>query len=159
FGDERPDDRVDRAKRVAAEDASRLVVANEPRRIVATDREDGLAQVVHAQREEPEVGRELVGGADGGRRLDHHADLVWDVGAKLGEGRVGRAADRLGDKANLSPIDDEWDLDLRLNRYALAARPNRRAQRRSDLHLGDGRLDDVQADAPVAEHRIRLGAG
>src|SRR5262249_27600800 len=67
---------IDRDERIARQNATRSVDAEEARRIVAADSERGLRQVIGAEREEFRALGDLVGEQRRARQLDHGADLI-----------------------------------------------------------------------------------
>src|SRR5215469_1797306 len=118
--------------------------------------ERGLGQVVRAEGEELGVLRDVPRDQRGSRDLDHRAELVVQVDAllalhRLGDGhQLGLHGLQLGQRA------DQRDHDLRPGVHALVLQVAGRLDDGPDLHPGDLGVEDREADAAQAQHRVGL---
>ena len=148
---------VDRLERVARQDLL-LQVADDERAlgVVAREAERGLRQVVGAEGEELRLLRDLARGQRGARDLDHGAELV-------GNANAGFLLDRFRDwlqlgvhRAQLGDRAGERDHDFRPRVDLALAQVGGRLHDRAHLHASDLGVEDRQAHAAQAQHRVGL---
>src|SRR5581483_153279 len=132
---------VDGDERVDLEDRPLRVVGEDRRGIVARQPEAGLGEVVGAEREELGAclaGGDLVGLERGARQLDHGADLVFELDARLLLDRRRGGDDHVAQDVELATVGDERDHHLRHHGLAgLAPRAHGRLEDGAGLRLGD----------------------
>src|SRR5512133_1377649 len=147
---------VDRLERRAVEDLQ-VDVAGEDLAldVVAAEAQRGLREVVGAEGEEVGLLGDPVGQEACTRQLDHRPDRV--VGGVLHALLVGDALDVVAHEVELALVVDERDHDLEVGHRAGAiAHRLGRKHHRPDLHLVDLRIEEPEAHAARAEHRVDL---
>lgn len=151
---------VEMLERVVLVDLRVVIRAEELRGVVAAEAEGHLRQVVRAEAEEVRFLGDLIGRERGARDLDHGADVVLHVHARLLDERVRRADNDVLDELELLALADQRDHDVRRDhRAGLGADLERRLDDGVGLHLGDLRIGDAQAAAAVAHHGVELMQG
>ena len=148
---------VDRLERRAGNDVL-VDIAHDDRSldVVAREPEGGLGEVVGTEREEVGVLGEGAGHDARARQFDHRADGV--IGALAHALLLRDPHDQFAYQRELAVVVDQRDHHLGVRRAAGAfAHRARRAHDRRDLHLVDLRVQDPEAAAAGAEHRIGLG--
>ena len=126
------------------------------RDVVAAEAEGHLGQVVGAEREELGLLGDLVGRQGGAGDLDHGADQVVDLDARLLHDLLGDGDGPLLEEGELLDRADQRDHDLGEDLLALLLDLDGRLDDGADLHVADLGVDDRQAAAAEAEHRVGL---
>ena len=99
---------------------------------------------------------DLVGGERAARDFDHRADHVVELHLLLGHDFLGDAMDDLDLEIEFLLEADERDHDFRLHLDAFLLDLGGGFEDGAGLHLGDFRIDDAEAAAAEAEHRVEL---
>ena len=135
-----------------------IVAGQELARIVAAEAEGHLGQIVGAEGEELRLLGDVIGGEGGAGDLNHGAHLVGHVAVRVADKLPGHLVNGLLHIRQLLGLANQGNHDLRHN----APRRTAGADRQSglddggSLHLGDLRVGDIQAAAPVAHHGVEL---
>src|SRR5262249_16543658 len=92
---------VDGDERIGCKNSARHIGAEKARRVVATDAEGGLGQIIGAEREELRACGDLAGAQRRARQLDHGADLIVEPRSRLARDRLGHGVDARLDQIEL----------------------------------------------------------
>ena len=146
---------VDRLERVVVQQAQLQVAGEEAGfGVVAAEAERRLGEVVRAEREELGVVGDLARREGGAWQLDHRAEEVGHLRARLPHRLAGDAFEQRSQPPELTLEADERDHDLRMHRHALLGHGRRGAEDRPHLHLVHLRVEDAQVAAAQAEHWV-----
>src|SRR5690606_35361307 len=147
---------IDRLARIIRDDVVYAVEADERTIVVAAHTERRLSQVVRAEAEELGLLGDLIGRQRAPRNLDHRADEIIDRDLLLFEDLCRDAADNLFLVLELGLEASQRDHDLGLDVDALLLEVAGGFEDRPCLHRRDLGIDDSQAAAAEAEHRVLL---
>ncbi|MPM36798.1 hypothetical protein SDC9_83400 [bioreactor metagenome] len=149
---------VDLGERVGRDDVVVDVGVEERALGVVTRQADpGLGEVVGAEAEVVGVVGDLVGDQSGARQLDHRADRVVERHPAGGDLLVGDPDDDLPQPLELLRVGDQRDHDLHDRLEAALLDRDGGPDDGLGLHVRDLRVEQRQAAAAGAEHRVRLG--
>ena len=149
---------VDRLERVALEQALLEVRRHHPALdVVTAEPERHLREVVGAEREEVGLFGDLVGADRRPRRLDHRADDHVRLLLQTLAGAFDLLLDPGAGEVQFFTGDGQRDHHLDDRVLAALAQVGGRLHQGAHLHPVELRLDDAEADAAGADHRVVLG--
>ncbi len=147
---------VDRGERIGFDYLVLLICADERTRVVAAHAKACLSEVVRAKAEELRRLCNLVGREGAARDLDHSADHIVELDLFLGHDLFCDAMNDCDLQIELFLESDKRNHDFWLDLDAHFLDLCCSFKDCASLHLGDLRIDDAEAAAAEAEHRIEF---